>query len=303
MVALVAGIILLSLPGAAIRWLHRIEPARTVRLTRMALVGGVFLVMSGLMSMVVPTLLEGAGAHHLAAICRRILHDVLSLGHPGGVVALMVLAGTTARMVVAVRRVRAAQDAARLEPWIGRQRRIGDYRLVVIDTPKPLAIAARDQIIVSSSLEQFLDSRELEMLVRHELAHLRGKHHRHLTVAAAIDSAFGWLRPIRSSLAAFRFTLERWADEEAAGPNPTDRNALVTALSVVSTTRAQLGLAGFADVATVPERIRALRTRPQPPRRSMKLGAGVVAGMTGAIWISSAAAIVISLTAWGPCAV
>ena len=303
MLVVAAGIALLSLPGIARRWLKPIDPARAVALTRLALAGGLVLVVSGLVSMVAPTLLEDVGAHHLVGICRRVLHDVLSLGHPGGFAALLTLVVISARMLSAMRRTRAAQSAILLEPWIGRQRRMGDYRLVVIDTPVPIAAAARDQIVVSSSLEDILDSEQLDVLLRHEVAHVRGQHHRHLTAAAALDSVFGWLRPIGASLAALRLGLERWADEEAVGTDPRMREVMSAALSTVATTQPAPGLAGFSNADMVSERILALKTRPRAESRSMSIGAGVVAALTGTMWLGAAGSVVISLSAWGPCAV
>lgn len=301
MIFVAAGIALLSLPGAALRWLRPIHPSLALALTRLALGGGLVLVASGLTSMIAPTLLEDIGAHHLVGVCRRFLHDVLSLGHPGGFAAVTVLVVISARMGLAIRRTRAAQSALRVEPWIGRHRQIGDYQLVVVDTSKPIAVSGKDQIVVSSSLEQALESEQLDMLLRHELAHVQGKHHRHLTAAAALHSGFGWLRPIRTSLAAFRFSLERWADEEAAGTDPRKREALSTALSTVATAQIAPGLAGFADADMVTERIRALGTKPQAARRSTLLGAWVVAGLTGTMWLGAATSVLVSLTAWGPC--
>lgn len=301
MIFVFAGIALLSLPGAAKRWLRPIHPARAVALTRLALVGGIVLVVSGLVTMVAPTLLEDVGAHHLVGICRRVLHDVLSLGHPGGFAALMALVVISVRMVSAVCRTNAAQRAVRLEPWIGRHRRFGHYRIVVVDRPEPIAAAARDQIIVSSSLEDMLNSEQFDMLLRHEAAHVEAKHHRHLTAAAALDSVFGWLRPIGASLAALRLGLERWADEEAVGTDPKKREILSSALSTVAMTQPAPGLAGFSHSNMVSERILALKTRPQAESRPLLVGAGVVSALAGTMWLGAASVVVFSLTAWGPC--
>jgi hypothetical protein len=69
---------------------------------------------------------------------------------------------------------------------------------------------------VSRGLARVLGADELEAVVRHELAHLRNRHHRDLALAAVVDAALGWVSGLRASTAAARLGIERSAEEEAA---------------------------------------------------------------------------------------
>ncbi|MDT0439553.1 MULTISPECIES: M56 family metallopeptidase [Streptomyces] len=69
------------------------------------------------------------------------------------------------------------------------------------------------RILVSTGMLAGLDSRERRVLFAHERAHLTGRHHRFLLLAGLAARANPFLRPLRTTVA---YTVERWADEEAA---------------------------------------------------------------------------------------
>jgi Zn-dependent protease with chaperone function len=151
----------------------------------------------------------------------------------------------------------------------------GDGRLVVLDRSEPEAFAvpagreARGRIVVSAGLLRILDGTERRVLLAHEAAHLRHRHHRHRALAGLIAAA----NPLLVTLpGAIHHLTERWADEEAA--------AAVADRDIAARTLARAALAaGAADHRSpfggvvqcfhrngVPDRVRALLAG-APPRR------------------------------------
>jgi hypothetical protein len=91
----------------------------------------------------------------------------------------------------------------------------GDQLVVLpTDTPTAYAVPGRPgQIVVSAGMLRRLDADERRVLLAHERAHLRGRHHRYLRVVDLATAAVPVLDPLRRRV---RFATERWADEEAA---------------------------------------------------------------------------------------
>jgi len=296
---------LLALPGLARRHLSRLHPGLWSRLTAWALGVGSGLIALGLLATSVPTLLERVGAHHLAALCRRLLHDLLAGGHVGGLIAGGLLAVLSYRWVAGWRRLSRARRTAVVEPWVGDHRVESDYELVVIAASEPIALAAGGparQVILSSGLIEGLSEYELTMVVRHELAHLRRRHHRHLMIAATAEATFGWLPLVSSSAQAMRLGVERWADEEAAGTDPRARRTLGSALVTAAGCRPQPGVAGLGDVEMAVERLKALETSPPAGlSRWWYPVVGVVTTAAASLGVTSMAVVGISLGSGGIC--
>lgn len=68
------------------------------------------------------------------------------------------------------------------------------------------------RIVLSTSLEASLSEEELRVVLAHERAHGRHRHDRYLLVAQLAAALLAPLQPLVSRL---RFSIERWADEEA----------------------------------------------------------------------------------------
>lgn len=300
MIAVVAfGLMLLALPGAARSRLRLMGPSIESRLAAGSLAFGLGLVGIGLVSMSV-TLFEGVGSHRLAAMCRRLIHDVLAGGHFGGVVAVLLLAVLSVRAVVGWRRLRRIQKAAVIEPWVGHhQWQDENYELVVVPTADFVALTVGGvarQVVVSDGLIKALSDHELRMVVRHELAHLRRRHHTYLAIAALVDCIFGWIPVVRSSTRALRLAVERSADEEAAGDDPAARRALYSALAAATRCLPQPGIAGFGGVEMVFERLRALESKPLTSRpRWSYVAVGFVASAAASLWLVSALLVGVSV--------
>jgi beta-lactamase regulating signal transducer with metallopeptidase domain len=157
-------------------------------------------------------------------------------------------------------------------------------------------------VILSSGLIEGLSEYELTMVVRHELAHLRRRHHRHLMVAAVVEATFGWLPLVSSSAQAMRLGVERWADEEAAGTDPRARRTLGSALVTAAGCRPQPGVAGFGDVEMAVERLKALETTPPAGlSRWWYPFVGIVTTAAASLGVASMAVVGISLGSSGIC--
>jgi len=89
--------------------------------------------------------------------------------------------------------------------------------VAVLPDAEPYAYAlpggVRDRIVVSTALLGRLTARERRALFAHERSHLAARHHRHLLLVRLAARANPFLLPLRTAVA---YTVERWADEEAA---------------------------------------------------------------------------------------
>jgi hypothetical protein len=144
--------------------------------------------------------------------------------------------------------------------------------MVVVDDPVPQACAVpgrfgdRGRVLVTTGILRALGADERQVMLAHERAHLRERHHLYRT-GAAIASA---MNPLLAALPrAVEYTTERWADEQAA-EDVGDRRLAARAIAraALATTRytqqadaARLQF-GHGDV---PSRISKLLTA--PPRR------------------------------------
>ncbi|MFG2813171.1 M56 family metallopeptidase [Streptomyces sp. NPDC048410] len=133
--------------------------------------------------------------------------------------------------------------------------------VAVLPDPEPYAYALpgrnRGRVVVSTGLLARLAARERRALFAHERAHLAGGHHRFLLLVQLAARANPFLRPLRTAVS---YTVERWADEEAAGV-VRSRQAVARAIgkaALVSRPQLDPGLAGFAAPGPVPRRVAAL---------------------------------------------
>jgi hypothetical protein len=202
---------------------------------------------------------------------REVLHrddpvsPVIAALAGAALVALGVLiAWTAARWVRAVRLARRASQGL-----------TGDGRLVVLDRSEPEAFAlpaGRDEqgrIVVSSGLLRILDASERRVLLAHETAHLRHRHHRHRALAGLIAAADPLLFTLPGVI---HHLTERWADEDAAAAvADRDVTARTLARAALAATAAERrspfdGVVQCFYRSGVPSRVRALLAG-APPRR------------------------------------
>ncbi|MER8013943.1 M56 family metallopeptidase [Streptomyces griseoluteus] len=131
--------------------------------------------------------------------------------------------------------------------------------VAVLPDPEPYAYALpgrdRGRVVVSTGMLDRLAARERRALFAHERAHLAGGHHRFLLLVQLAARANPFLRPLRTAVS---YTVERWADEEAAGV-VRSRRAVARAIGRAAlVSRPHAVLAGFAAPGPVPRRVAAL---------------------------------------------
>ncbi|SEG57777.1 Peptidase family M48 [Actinacidiphila yanglinensis] len=141
--------------------------------------------------------------------------------------------------------------------------------VTVVDDPAPAAFAlpgAPGRVVVSSGMLRALARDERQALLAHERAHLRHHHHVFLLVLQICAAVNPMLRPLAKAGA---FTLERWADEEAAdivGGRPLVARAIArAALAAKRPPKQTLS----ATSGPIPQRVTALLAPRRPARRPL----------------------------------
>ena len=267
---LAAGLGLIALPGLCAPLGRRLGAGEWARLCQIALIAGAVLVEVACVLYAAPTVLRAAGAPALARMCERALRTLLPGAAWAGWLAAAGALTIAASSGLGVLRARRGAVGARIEPWLGEHRGFDGYDLVTLPTDRAIALSVTgtpSQIVVSRGLVESLTPPQLELVVRHEAAHLDLRHQRILRRAVAIDHGFAFFPPARRSTGVLRTALERWADEVAAGDQPAERSTLRSALLGVVALAVGAELAAFAAADTISERLEALaRSRPSPSR-------------------------------------
>lgn len=272
----VAALAFLSLPGLARQLGRRMRPSEWARLSATVLCGGAAALETALIALAAPTVLRALGVSALAAACRRMMGGLALGGAPVGWVAAAAALAVPVLAGRGLTRARATHRLARAEPWVGTHRDRGSYDLVVLDSDKVLAASVagtRDQLLLTRALVESLSVEELAAVLRHEEAHLAYRHQRLLVAAAMVDTALGWIPAVRTSTAALRLALERWADEEAAGTSVEGRrNVRDALLGVAAAMVVAPEIAAFSpSLEGLVERAQALEVDPAPPCRPARL--------------------------------
>ncbi len=202
-----------------------------------------------------------------------------------GLAASVLLAGAAVAVAIVLRR----RARALAESYRRAARLREDAGVVVVPGRAAEAYALPGwpgRIVVSASLLAALDARERAALLAHERAHLAGRHHLYTTVTYLAAAACPLLLPLARAV---DYTVERWADEDAARAAgdrrfvaaTIGRVALLTPPRRRRITAATLGIAGrprrvsLTWAGPVPRRVAALLA--PPPARHTVLVAAVVA--------------------------
>ena len=258
-------------PAAATRWL-------TAGALVAALASGFSLAVLGFTLLARWPLLARLGHWSTASLAR---HELA----PGVAAAI---AGVTVVALLA-RALRAVWSAGRglVDSELACRPHGHQHGLVVVRDQTPTAYAVhglRGRIVVSTGMLAALPAEERRVLLAHEDAHLRHRHHVYRALADIAAAAHPLLRPVASSV---RFTTERWADEDAAAA-VGDRALVARAIARASLAgrsvppAAALALTG----SDVTRRVRAL-LRPAPGRRTglqVALSLALVAVCASAGW-------------------
>lgn len=261
LVLLASGLALLALPGLTRRLARRLPPEAWARGSALTLAAGAVVLELAALLHAAPTLLRALGVPALASACERVLGPLAPGGPWTGWTAAAVALTVPALGGIGLARARSVRRATRIESWLGRHEPFAGHELVVLPTDEVLAVSVPGQpgqIVVSEGLAEALSPAELRAVLRHEAAHLDHRHQRYLLLATALEHAFPLFPPVRRSTAILRTALERWADEEAAGETPAEREALRDALLGLTGALVAPELAAFSAAQTVFERLRAM---------------------------------------------
>ncbi len=180
-------------------------------------------------------------------------------------------------LVIAILGTARAVDALRIQR---RFRHDGPGFVEVTGHHRPFAFTLPGRgghIIVSSALVDLLDDDEQAVVLAHESAHGRHRHDRYLLIAQIAVRTIPLLRPLASRL---EFSLERWADESAAG-HCGDRRFVARTLGKVALRHAAPAPAlSFAGLG-VPARVAALLAPPvSTPRQTLVVALWSVIAIT-----------------------
>ncbi len=280
-VVVLAGLGLVVLPGVAAPSAIRLRPSEWTRLNLGALGLGLLAVQVGLVLTAAPTVVRSVGFGAVADACHRLLSPIAPAAPIAGWMSAIAALALGLKASGAGRRARRRQRAARIDDWLGEHDTMPGATLVVLPSAAVVAYATpgrSPQIVLSRSLVERLSLDECAAVVRHELAHLRNRHHRALTLASAVDAALGWFPGVGASTATLRLSIERCADEEAAA-TPGGRDSIRRAL--LTTTEMMLDpVPAFGAAATLAARLEALDASPPSPRLGHRAAAcAPVAGL------------------------
>jgi Peptidase family M48 len=281
---LLSGLGLLAVPAWARQLSRRLPPAEWAKLCAALLAAGAIVIEASFVIQAAPTVLRTVGLDGIADLCEHALGAVTPGGAPVGIAAAsgaVAMAVFAARAVLTVRR---AQRMAWVERELGWHGMLGGHHLVVLPSPKPVAFSNGGwfgQVVITHGLITALSDDQLAAVLCHELAHLRHRHQRYLLLASAVGTILGWLPLVGQGVAALRCALERWADEEAAGPAPAGRANVHAALLRVAELASMPEVAAFTTPGTVAERLEALQAEPTRgraigPRTLVYLPAGML---------------------------
>ena len=191
-----------------------------------------------------------------------------------GLAASVLLAGAAVTAVIALRR----RARALAESWRRAARLRHDGSVVVVPGRGIEAYALPGwpgRIVVSAALLAALDARERAALLAHERAHLAGRHHLFTTAAHLAAAAWPPLLPLARAV---DYTVERWADEDAARATGDRRLVAATIARVALLTPPRVSLAWAGPV---PRRVAALLA-PPPARHAVLIAAvAAAAALTG----------------------
>jgi Zn-dependent protease with chaperone function len=151
---------------------------------------------------------------------------------------------------------------------------------VVLDGEAPACYClprGRHRVVISAGALSRLSPGQLQAVLAHERAHLRGHHHRMLAAAAALARAFPAIPLLARAPGELAVLAEMTADDAAARRHdPADLAAALVTLAGVGRHSAALAAGGPAAIARI-QRLLAPPLRPRLPARVTRLAAGLAA--------------------------
>lgn len=253
----------------------RIHPDRSARLLVTAMVVSALAVGASVAVTTAAFLLEGAP--HDATHPRSL--TALAGHRPVNDAVGVACAVATVFMIAAF--MRAAVRVRREWRWA----RAASLELNASDDPIALALPGRSGgVVLSQGLRASLTRPELQVVIAHEQAHLRHRHHRYLAASSICAAIIPLLRRTDRSL---RFAIERWADEDVA-IKIRDRRLVARTIARVALPASGASVTpALSDVGVV-ARVEALLEDPPPPSRAAGAAMLTAASIAGSGVTSSA---------------
>lgn len=221
---LMCGLVAVALPALRPHPLIEASPRWFARLASVTVVIGLVCILTALaLSTAV------GGLHLLRGTPSEPVDHLAPEGVPGSLVAAALLAWIATRCAMFTSRSARARSIARADGWLGQHEPMDDHDLVVLPTVDPVAYnvpGRRAQVVISEGLAAQLDDEMLRFVIDHERAHLRAKDRRNVLVALALETAVPFVPWTTRTATSIRVAVERAADEEAAGVEPTRRRRL-----------------------------------------------------------------------------
>jgi Zn-dependent protease with chaperone function len=166
----------------------------------------------------------------------------------------------------------------------GRPDQLLDATIVDHEVPTAYCLpGASHRIVVSTAALAVLDTVQVRAVLAHERAHLRGKHHLVLSIAAALSRAFPYVPLFGQAKQHLAVLAEMAADDAAARHHdPADLAKALVILATANVASPALTAGGPAATARI-QRLLAPHPTPTLPARMTKLvaGAAAVAGPIG----------------------
>jgi Zn-dependent protease with chaperone function len=236
----------------------------------------------------------------LGSLSRQVLRNDDPPSLPVALAAAIALgAAVAAAARMTCQRLRALLAAARQARGLPGS---GDVVILKDDTvADAFTIPGRPgRIVVSTGMLTALHGNEREVLLAHERAHLRSRHHWFIAATQLAAAANPLLRPLARTVA---LAIERWADEDAAEACGNRRLVATTiAKAAIAKSRSARSAAGAPGQATgltlgatgrpgeltdlsgagpIPHRVAALLTAPPQQRLLLVIGVTLVLAATG----------------------
>ena len=253
---------LLAAPALTRPLRRRMRPADAARVEATSLITGLLIAETAFIVCAAPILVIAFGVQPFHRLGTAHLFPG---GSTAGIVSLLAAVAFPTYLVVTIRRtVRDRRHIARAARMGGSEFRTGEADILVHRSSRSIAMAVpgrRPVIVLSDHLCDQLTDHELELVVRHELAHVRF-HSKVLLIVGVVQPLARIVPFLRKSVDVLRLSLERWADE-AAIETEDERTILRQLLLRVAVEEAPASVAALCGVEEMQERTNAL-DRPVP---------------------------------------
>lgn len=272
-----AALLSLGAPGILGRITPSMTPRTAVACWLISLCAAIALASTAVITAIWPGHAPGVGVAETAALClTRAVHSVPGWSaFPLTALALALVVGIASRIAMSARRH--ARAGARVRDYhrdvvsLVARRGSEDVPVMWLDHPKPMAYSVDGRpgmVVATEGLARKLDESQRQAVLAHELAHLRGGHHRLIRGCEILAAALPWIPLFASAPKAVAALAEFAADDcAAAATSPATIRSALCAVAATSSGEpsATLSLAG----QVLQQRLQRLETASRPRRTAL----------------------------------